>query len=104
AAGAEARAGGGQKTGGASLAPLPAPRRFKIGKYDVVAQPAPGSSHMLRYTVLLQGQRLGAQMSVPCESDCRLMESPPAVPPLKIFSVTYPPGRPRKGTVRPAWE
>ena len=74
--------------------------RFKIGKYDVIAHPAPGSTHMLRYTVLLQGRRLGSQMSVPCESDCRFMEAPPAVPPLKIFSVTYRPGRPRKGTVR----
>jgi hypothetical protein len=76
-------------------------RRFKIGKYEVIAQPAPGSMQMLRYTVLLEGRRLGAQLSVPSESDCRFMESPPAVPPLKIFSVTYRPGRPRKGTVRP---
>jgi hypothetical protein len=78
--------------------------RFKIGKYDIIAQPAPGSAHMLRYTVLLNGVRLGAQLSVPCESDCRFMESPPAVPPLKIFSVTFRPGRPRKGTVRPQWQ
>lgn len=77
------------------------PRRFKIGKYDIVAQPAPGSAHMLRYTVLLQGRRLGAQLSMPSESDCRFMEAPPPVPPLKIFSVTFRPGRPRKGTVRP---
>jgi hypothetical protein len=76
-------------------------RRFKVGKYDVVAQPAAGSMHMLRYTVLLDGKRLGAQLSVPCESDCRFMEAPPPVPPLKIFSVTYRPGRPKKGTVRP---
>jgi len=80
------------------------PRRFKIGKYDIVAQPAPGSAHMLRYTVLLEGRRLGAQLSVPCESDCRFMESPPVVPPLKIFTVTYRPGRPRKGSVRPQWQ
>ena len=89
---------------GARIVTLPAARRFKIGKYDVVAQPAPGSSHMLRYTVLLRGRRLGAQMSVPCESDCRFMESPPAVPPLRIFSVTYRPGRPRKATLRPQWQ
>jgi hypothetical protein len=76
-------------------------QRFKIGKYDVIAQPAAGSLHMLRYTVLLDGKRLGAQLSMPCESDCRFMESPPPVPPLKIFSVTYRPGRPKKGTVRP---
>ena len=79
-------------------------RRFKIGKYDIIAQPAAGSAHMLRYTVLLDGRRLGAQLSVPCESDCRFMESPPVVPPLKIYSVTYRPGRPRKGTVRPQWQ
>jgi hypothetical protein len=82
---------------------VPRARRYKLGKYDIVAQPAPGSAQMLRYTVLLEGRRLGAQLSVPCESDCRFMESPPAVPPLKIYSVTYRPGRPRKGTVRPEW-
>lgn len=75
--------------------------RFKLGKYEIIAQPAPGSLHMLRYTVLLNGKRLGAQLSVPSESDCRFMESPPPVPPLKIFSVTFRPGRPRKGSVRP---
>ena len=79
-------------------------RRFKVGKYDIIAQPAVGSSHMLRYTVLLDGRRLGAQLSVPCESDCRYMEAPPPVPPLKIYSVTYRPGRPRKGAVRPQWD
>ena len=63
------------------------PQRFKIGKYDIIAQPAAGSAHMLRYTVLLQGRRLGALLSMPCESDCRFMEAPPPVPPLKIFSV-----------------
>lgn len=84
--------------------PVNQPGRFKLGKYDIIAQPLPGSMHMLRYTVLLDGRRLGAQMSVPSESDCRFMESPPAVPPLKIFSVTFRPGRPKKGTVRPAEE
>ena len=79
----------------------PTAHRYKLGKYDVVAQPAPGSAHMLRYTILLDGRRLGAQLSVPCESDCRYMESPPAVPPLKVYSVTYRPGRPRKDAVRP---
>jgi hypothetical protein len=76
-------------------------KRFKLGKYDIVAQPVAGSSHMLRYTVLLDGKRLGALVSVPCESDCSFLESPPPVPPLKIFSVTYRPGRPKKGSVRP---
>jgi hypothetical protein len=76
-------------------------RRFKIGKYEVLAQPAAGSMHMLRYTVLLDGKRIGALLSVPSESDCRFMEAPPEVPPLKIFSVTFRRGRPKKGTVRP---
>lgn len=72
-------------------------KQFKVGKYDIVAQPASGSLHMTRYTVLLNGKRLGALMSVPSESDCKFLESPPVVPPLKIFSVTYRPGRPKKG-------
>ena len=72
------------------------PRRFKIGKYDILAQPASGSAHMMRYTVMLNGKRLGALLSVPTESDCRFLESPPKVPPLKIFQVTYRPGRPKK--------
>ena len=76
--------------------------RFKLGKYNILAQPAPGSMHMLRYTVMLNGKRLGALLSMPSESDCRFMESPPVVPPLKIFSVTFRPGRPKKGTVRPS--
>jgi len=71
-------------------------RQYKLGKYDIVAQPAAGSMHMLRYTVLLNGKRLGALLSVPTESDCRFLEAPPKVPPLKIFSVTFRPGRPRK--------
>ena len=73
-------------------------RQYKLGKYDIVAQPAPGSMHMLRYTVLLNGKRLGALLSAPTESDCRFLEAPPKVPPLKVFAVTYRPGRPKKGT------
>ena len=76
-------------------------KQFKIGKYDILAQPASGSLHMTRYTVMLNGKRLGALMSVPSESDCKFLESPPVVPPLKIFSVTYRPGRPKKGAARP---
>ena len=75
-------------------------RQYKLGKYDIVAQPAAGSMHMLRYTVLLNGKRLGALLSVPTESDCRFLEAPPKVPPLKIFSVTLRPGRPRKDAQR----
>jgi len=77
-------------------------RQYKLGKYDIVAQPAPGSMHMLRYTVLLNGKRLGALLSAPTESDCRFLEAPPKVPPLKIFSVTYRPGRPKKDAARNA--
>src|SRR6185503_14449651 len=79
------------------MAPSPQQRRqFKIGKYDILAQPASGSMHKLRYTVMLNGKRLGAFLSMPTESDCRFLESPPVVPPLKIFQVTYRPGRPKK--------
>jgi len=79
------------------MAPSPQQRRqFKIGKYDILAQPALGSMHMLRYTVMLNGKRLGAFLSMPTESDCKFLESHPVVPPLKIFQVTYRPGRPKK--------
>ena len=76
-------------------------KQFKLGKYDIRAEPAAGSAHMLRYTVMLDGKRLGALLSMPTESDCRFLESPPKVPPLKIFQVTFRPGRPKKGTRRP---
>ncbi|HTG98384.1 MAG TPA: hypothetical protein VL982_13140 [Burkholderiales bacterium] len=76
-------------------------KQFKVGKYDILAQPAAGSAHMLRYTVMLNGRRLGALLSMPAESDCQFLESPPKVPPLKIFQVTFRPGRPKKGTRRP---
>ena len=72
-------------------------RRFSIGKYDIVATPIPYSTHMLRYTVYVAGRRLGAMASQPTESDCRFLEDPPQTPPLKIFSVLYRPGRPKKG-------
>ena len=45
---------------------------------------------------------IGALMSVPNESDCRFMEAPPPVPPLRIFALTNRPGRPKKGTVAPS--
>ena len=74
------------------------PRQFMIGKYEIRAQRANGSAHMLRYTVMLNGKRIGALMSVPNESDCRFMEAPPPVPPLRIFALTNRPGRPKKGS------
>ena len=73
-------------------------RRFMLGKYEIIAQPIPGSAHMLRYTVFVSGRRIGATASVPTESDCRYLERPPVVPPLKPFQVFYRPGRPKKGT------
>ena len=70
--------------------------RFMVGKYEILAQPIPGAAHMLRYTVFVGKQRIGAMVSRPTESDCRFLEKPPVVPPLKIFQVTYRPGRPKK--------
>lgn len=72
--------------------------RFMVGKYEVIAQPIPGSAHMLRYTVFLKGTRIGAMASMPTESDCRFLESPPPVPPVKPFQVFHRPGRPKKGS------
>ena len=77
-------------------------RRFKVGKYDIIANPIPNSAHMLRYTVFVGGKRIGATVSVPTESDCRFLEKPPVVPPLKIFHLTNRPGRPKKGSRPPA--
>ena len=77
-------------------------KRFNIGKYVIVAQPIPHSAHMLRYTVFLGKTRLGALASMPSEADCRYLEKPPEVPPLKIFYVTSRPGRPKKGSKPPA--
>ena len=70
--------------------------RFMVGKYEVIAEPIPHSRHMLRYTVHVGRTRIGAMVSLPSESDCRFLEKPPAVPPLKIFYVTSRPGRPKK--------
>ena len=77
--------------------PTIAARRFTIGKYDIIATPIPHSAHMLRYTILLNGKRIGAMASVPSESDCRFLENPPIVPPLVPWQSTYRPGRPKKG-------
>ena len=77
-------------------------RRFKVGKYDIIAHPIPNSAHMLRYTVFVGGKRIGATVSVPTESDCRFLENPPPVPPVKPFQVFYRPGRPKKGSQPPS--
>jgi hypothetical protein len=76
-------------------------KRFMIGKYEIIAQPIAGSAHMLRYTVFVSGRRIGATASMPTESDCRYLERPPVVPPLKPFQVFYRPGRPKKGATPP---
>ena len=71
-------------------------KRFMVGKYEIIAQPIPNSAHMLRFNVFVDGNRSGTLLSMPTESDCRFLENPPPVPPLKIFSVTHRPGRPKK--------
>ena len=76
-------------------------QRFMLGKYEIIAQPIAGSAHMLRYTVFVAGRRIGATASMPTESDCRYLERPPVVPPLKPFQVFSRPGRQKKGTTRP---
>lgn len=76
--------------------------RFKVGKYDVFAEPIPHSRQMLRYTVYAGKTRIGSTVSVPSESDCQFLENPPVVPPLKVFYVTSKPGRPRKDAIKPA--
>jgi len=81
--------------------PVMARTRFMVGKYEVIARPIPHAMHMLLYTVYLDKTRIGAMVSVPTESDCRFLEKPPAVPPLKIFYVTSRPGRPKKNSVKP---
>jgi hypothetical protein len=72
-------------------------KRFMIGKYEIIAQPIPHSAHMLRYTVFVDGTRIGAMASVPSVSDCLFLEKPPIVPPLMPYQVAYRPGRPKKG-------
>jgi len=84
-----------------AFAGRPERRRFMLGKYEIIAQPIAGSAHMLRYTVFVGGRRIGATASVPTESDCRYLERPPVVPPLKPFQVFYRPGRPKKGSTPP---
>jgi hypothetical protein len=77
--------------------PTVAGRRFSIGKYNVIATPIAHSAHMLRYTVFVDGKRIGVMASAPNESDCRFMENPPVTPPLVPFHYAYRPGRPKKG-------
>jgi len=76
-------------------------KRFMVGKYEIIAHPVPYSAHMLRYTVFVDRKRIGSLLSMPTESDCRFLEKPPIVPPLKIFHLTNRPGRPKKGSRPP---
>lgn len=82
--------------------PVAGRQQFMVGKYEVIARPLPHSVHMLCYTVYLHKLRIGSMVSMPTESDCRFLEKPPVVPPLKIFYVTHRPGRPKKGAKPPA--
>src|SRR3970040_558593 len=76
--------------------------RFMVGKYEVIAQPIPRCAHTLRVRVFVKGTRIGAMASVPTESDCRFLETPPPVPPVKPFQVFYRPGRATKGAQPPS--
>jgi len=40
-------------------------KRFMVGKYEIIAQPIPNSAHMLRYNVFVDGNRIGALLSMP---------------------------------------
>jgi hypothetical protein len=82
--------------------PVSGRKKFMVGKYEVIGQPIPGASHMLRYTVFAGKTRVGSMVSLPSESDCKFMENPPVVPPLKFFNLTNRPGRPKKGTKPPS--
>ncbi len=64
-------------------------RRFVVGRYEILGTPMNGSAQMLRYTVFLNGKRLGAMASVPTESDCRILENPPYIPEPVAWKPTY---------------
>ena len=51
--------------------PAVAGRRFTVGKYEVVATPLSYSAHMLRYTVFVDGKRIGATVSTTELPSCR---------------------------------
>lgn len=55
-------------------------RRYTLGRYEIIATPIAHSAHMLRYTVLVDGKRIGSMASMPSEADCRLLECPPEEP------------------------
>jgi hypothetical protein len=57
--------------------PSIAGRQFMLGKYEVRATPIAHSAQMLRYTVFIDGRRIGSLASMPNEADCRALEYPP---------------------------
>jgi 5-formyltetrahydrofolate cyclo-ligase len=73
-------------------------RQFTLGKYEIRAAPIAGSAHMLRYTVFMDGKRIGSMASMPSESDCQYLEKPPAAdsqPIVPFFQHAYrPPKKP----------
>lgn len=71
-------------------------RRFCVGKYVILAAPIVGSAQMLRYTVFLDGRRLGATASVPAESDCRFLERPLQDPEPIPYRPVYRPWTPAR--------
>ena len=79
-------------------APNLGPKRYMIGKYEIIAKLFPQSAHMLCYRVFVNGRSIGAMASMPSESDCLFLEKPPVVPPLVPYQAIYRPGRPKKGT------
>ena len=70
-------------------------RSFAVGRYQVVATPMPGSAQMLRYTIFLDGKRIGAVASLPSESDCNALAQPADVPPPVAWQANYWRGRPK---------
>ena len=73
-------------------------RQFMVGKYEIRATPMTNAAHMLRYTIYVDGKRIGAMASVPCESDCRYIEHPPQdpLPLVPTFQYAFRPPRPKK--------
>jgi len=61
----------GERRSRGTMAPPSSRERIQARQYDIVAQPANGSSTCCANTVMLEGRRLGALLSVPTESDCR---------------------------------
>jgi len=90
------------RAGRRTLVDVPGREWFAVGKYRVLSEPLPGAMHMRRYSIFSNGNRIGATVSMPTESDCLHLERPRPVPPLKPFFVAYRPGRPKKGATPPA--